>query len=138
MNKDEIFAVINKNPIFHLATVENGEPRVRALFLYRADENGIIFHTGTKKDLYRQLIANPAVELCFNDSQSNMQIRVRGSVEPVSDIDLKKEIVSNREFLQPWVESEGYDVLAVFRLRNAKATIWTMETNFDEKTFINL
>jgi uncharacterized pyridoxamine 5'-phosphate oxidase family protein len=140
MNKGEILGFLNANPIFHLATVEGSNPHVRGLLLYRADEHGIVFHTGKMKDLHKQLTVNPHVEMCFNNgnSQNIVQIRVSGSVELVEDIDLKKEIVQKREFLKPWVERDGYGSLAVCRIKNGKATIWTMMTNFAPKEYIEL
>ena len=69
MNKNEIFQFLNSNLVFHLATVEGGQPRVRGMWLYRADENGLIFHTGKDKDLHRQLTANPNVEMSFNNGK---------------------------------------------------------------------
>jgi pyridoxamine 5'-phosphate oxidase len=138
MNKSEILALINANPACHLATVEGNAPRVRGILLYRADENGLIFHTGSTKDLHKQLSKNPRVEFCFNDFQKGVQVRVSGSVEKVEDMVLKKEIVAKREFLKPWVEKSGYDMLAVYRIRKGRATIWTMETNFAPKTYVDL
>jgi uncharacterized pyridoxamine 5'-phosphate oxidase family protein len=140
MEPNELLALINRNPAFFLATVEDGEPRVRGMLLYRADESGIIFHTGVMKDLYRQLLTNPAVELCFNDWQGNIQVRVRGRAMPVDDPRLKEEIVNSpgREFLRPWVESMGMDILAVFRVEGCRAHAWNMETNFAAKEFIPL
>ncbi len=140
MERSELFALINRNPAFFLATVEDGEPRVRGMLLYRADERGIIFHTGTIKDLYRQLLANPAVELCFNDWQENVQVRVRGKAVLVNDLRLKEEIVNSpgREFLKPWVEKQGMDMLAVFRVEGCLAHTWSMATNFAAKEFIPL
>lgn len=41
MNEKEMYALMNANPAFHLATVEGDQPRVRGMFLYRADENGL-------------------------------------------------------------------------------------------------
>lgn len=35
------------------------------MFLYRADENGIIFHTASTKDVYAQIKRNPKAEMCF-------------------------------------------------------------------------
>lgn len=58
MNKNKIFNFLNANPVFHLATVDGNKPHVRGLLLYRADENGIIFHTGKMKDLHKQLTEN--------------------------------------------------------------------------------
>jgi pyridoxamine 5'-phosphate oxidase len=138
MNKSEILALINANPACHLATAEGKVPYVRGILLYRADENGLVFHTGNTKDLYKQLSKNPRVEFCFNDFQKGVQVRVSGSVEKVEDMALKQEIVAKREFLKPWVEKAGYDMMAVYRLSKGRATIWTMQTNFDPKTYIDL
>ncbi len=140
MDRNEIFAFINENQVCHLATSEDNVPHVRGILVYRADENGIIFHTGKFKDLYKQLIENPQVEFCFTnkDIQNLIQIRVSGRVELEEDLALKKEIVADRDFLKPWVEEKGYDGLAVFRLKNGKATIWTMATNFIPKIYIDL
>lgn len=140
MNKREIFDLLNRNPPFFLATTENGEPRVRGMLLYRAAADGIIFHTGVMKDVHRQMQNNPAVELCFNDWQQQVQVRVRGVARLVTDQALKEEIVQSpgREFLKPWVEKMGYDILAVYRVEECKAQVWTMATNFAPKEFVEL
>ncbi len=138
MNKNEIFKFLNDNPMFHLATAEDNKPHVRAMLLYSADGNGIVFTTGKTKDLNKQLSTNPQTELCFNNYQDNVQIRIAGSVELVEDLEFKKEIVAKREFLKPWVEKMGYEALSVYRLKNGIATIWTFETNFAPKTYIEL
>jgi pyridoxamine 5'-phosphate oxidase len=140
MTKNEILDFLNANPVFHLATVEGNKPHVRGLLLYRADESGILFHTGKTKDLHRQLTANPNVEMCFNNGkfQDLIQIRVSGTVEPVEDLELKKEIVQKREFLKPWIERDGYGLLVVYRMKKGMATVWSMETNFAPKKFIEL
>lgn len=140
MNKNEIFSFLNANPAFHLATVEGNKPHVRGILLYRADETGIVFHTGKMKDLHRQLTENPHVEMCFSNGKFEdlVQIRVSGIVELMENMELKKEIVQKREFLKPWVERDGYGLLAVYRMRKGAATIWTMKTNFAPKEFVEL
>lgn len=140
MNKNEILDFLNANPVFHLATVEGNKPHVRGLLLYRADESGIVFHTGTTKDLHRQLTANPNVEMSFNNGkiQDLIQIRVSGKVELVDDLELKKEIVRKRDFMKPWIERDGYGLLAVYRMKKGIATVWTMQNNFAPKEFVEL
>jgi len=140
MDKSELLVFLNANPVFHLATVEGSKPHVRGLLLYRAEENGILFHTGKMKDLHWQLTVNPNVEMSFNNGKFDdlIQIRISGVVELIEDLVLKKEIVQKREFLKPWVERDGYESLAVYRLKNGKAAIWTMKTNFAPKEFIEL
>jgi uncharacterized pyridoxamine 5'-phosphate oxidase family protein len=138
MNKTEMLAFLNANRDCYLATVEGNKPHVRAMGMYRADENGIIIQTSTVKDLYKQLSANPNVELCFNNPKGSMQIRVSGMVELDEDIELKKEILAQRQFLKPLVEKAGYEVMVVYRLKKAVATVWTFATNLAPKAYIQL
>jgi uncharacterized pyridoxamine 5'-phosphate oxidase family protein len=140
MNKSEIFEFLNANPVFHLATVQGDTPRVRGMLLYRADEGGIIFHTGKMRDLHKQLSENNQVEMSFNNggNEDLVQVRVGGRVELVEDIELEKEIVRNRDFLKPLVEQFGYDFLAVYRMKKGVATIWKMKTNLEPKIYIEL
>jgi len=140
MNKTEILSFLNYNPMFYLATVEGNKPHVRRMLMYRADNNGIIFHTGKSKDLHRQLAENPQVEMCFNNAKMEnlMQVRVSGAVELVEDIELKKEIVGKRDFLKAYVEKTGYEPLAIYRMKNGIATIWTFGTNLAPKEYVAL
>jgi pyridoxamine 5'-phosphate oxidase len=125
MDKKEILAFINKNPVVYMATVEENKPHVRAMGTYRADENGIIFSMQSYKDVYRQLLANPATELCYH--AGSIQIRVVGRLEPVNDLELKKEIVEKRAFYKPGVEKEGWDYVGAFILKEGKATVLDMK-----------
>jgi uncharacterized pyridoxamine 5'-phosphate oxidase family protein len=138
MNKTQILDFINTNPVCHLATVEGDQPRVRGMMMYKADEEGIIFHTGDFKDLYQQLIQNPKVEICFNSSDQRKQVRICGVAEFLDDLDLKKEIVSARPFMKPQIDKQGYDRLIVFRVKHLKAAIWSMATNYEATTYIEL
>jgi pyridoxamine 5'-phosphate oxidase len=138
MDRAEIFAFLNANHDCHLATVEGNKPHVRAIGIYRADEDGIIIQTTKVKDLYKQLSANPDVELCFNDAKGSLQIRVSGTLELDEDIELKKKILAKRHFLKPIVDKKGYEVLAIYRLKKGLAAVWTFRTNFEPKTYIRL
>ncbi len=138
MLKNDIYQLMNENPVFHLATVEGDQPRVRGMLLFRADEDGIIFHTASTKDVFAQIMANPKVELCFQGHGS--QIRVTGVLELVKDENLKNEIFSHpsRKFLQAWKEKGIDGLLQIFRLKNGTAVEWTMATNFEKKTLVEL
>ncbi len=140
MNKKEIFEFLSTNPVFHLATIDGDSPRVRGMLMYSADENGIVFHTGKMRDLHKQLTKNPKVEMSFNNGSNDdlIQIRVSGAVAPVEDLELKKEIVRKREFLMPMVEKMGYDFLAVYRLKEGTASVWSMKTNLAPKELVKL
>jgi uncharacterized pyridoxamine 5'-phosphate oxidase family protein len=134
MDKKEILAFIAENPMGYLGTVEGNAARVRGMETFRADEKGLIFYTGKVKDVFKQVAKNPEVEVCY--FAKGTQVRVRGKIEIVEDLALKKEIVEKRPFLKPEYE-KGYDGLAVFRLKG-KATTWSMQNMAAPKTFINL
>ncbi|MDO5558944.1 MAG: pyridoxamine 5'-phosphate oxidase family protein [Oscillospiraceae bacterium] len=138
MTKQEIFNSMNENPVFYLATQDGDQPRVRGMLLFRADENGIIFHTASTKDLYAQIMKNPKAELCF--SCKGKQIRATGVLEQNDDPQLREEIFSHptRKFLQAWKDNGIDKLMKVFIMKNATATTWTMETNFDPKVPIQL
>lgn len=136
MTSEEILEIIQSNPAFHLATVDGDQPHVRGMLLYKADKEGIIFHTGTIKDLYRQIVNNPKVELCFHDFKKGIQIRVKGTLTEIKDVAVKDEIVNHptRAFLRDWRNSgdlsDFYHDFAVFSLKNGEATTWEMAENF--------
>ncbi len=138
MNKQEIISFINSNLACSLATVEEGEPRVRGMLAYRADEEGIIFHTGSTKSLYSQLKADGKVEICFSNMEQGCQVRVKGIAEEIDDETLKEEIISQREFLKNWQEVGMPGHLAVFKVRECAATEWTFATNFETTTYVKL
>lgn len=138
MTKQELFQIMNENPVFHLATMDGDQPRVRGMLLFRADEEGIIFHTASTKDVYAQILANPKAEICFQGQ--GIQVRVTGILEQVQDEKLKEEIFAHptRKFLQAW-KDQGIDgLLQIFRLKNGTAVTWTMETNFEKQKPIQL
>ena len=138
MNRFDILQFLNSNPMCHLATVEGDQPRVRGMLMYRADDAGIIFHTGKPKDVFRQIEKNQKVEVCFYNAESGTQVRVAGRAEFLEDQALLHEIVEARPFLKPVVEQHGYDMLGVFRVADGVATVWTMETNLAGKEYIEL
>ncbi len=96
-----------------------------------------MFSTGKPKDLFRQLTANPLVELCFYSAKENKQIRISGKVELVEDLEVKKNVVEKFPFLKAVVEKAGYDVLAPFCLSKGRALVWTRELNLAPKEYID-
>lgn len=128
---------MNANPTCYLATVEGNKPRVRAMGMVKADENGIIIETGTFKDVYKQMAANPNVELCFFNAKDGVQIRVSGAVEPVDDRKLKDEIIVQRPFLKQRIAEGGYEAMGVFRLKGV-AYVWSFQTAAEPKKYVQL
>jgi pyridoxamine 5'-phosphate oxidase len=138
MNKDEILAFLRTNPLCFMATVDGNRPRVRAFDTYRADENGIIYYTHKQKDVYKQIAKNPEVEVCYHDANKSTTIRVSGRMETVEDLELKKEIMETLPFLKEVYEKDNYADMAVCRLKNGKAYVFSMKGTAAPKTLVDL
>jgi pyridoxamine 5'-phosphate oxidase len=138
MNRDEVLQFLNSHPVCHLATTEGNQPHVRGMMICKVDKEGILFQTADSKDLWNQIKSNPKVEICFNDFQTGLQVRVAGLAEDVEDQRLKEEIVGKRSFLKPWVEERGYQMIKLFRVRTGRVFVWTREKNFDPKDYIDI
>lgn len=138
MNAKEIYQFMNENPTFTIATVENDQPRVRNMLLYKADENGIIFHTGPMKDAYKQICANPKVEMCF--LANGTQIRVAGVLEDVTNDALLEEITAHpsRKFLQAFKDAGMNVPMTIYSMKGGSAVTWTFADNFKPKNYIQL
>ena len=138
MDQVEIMQFINRNPTFSMATCSDNVPYVRTMTVAFADNRGIVLATGREKDVCRQMQANPRIEMCFYNAQNGVQVRIAGTAAEVDDVQLKKDIVEKFDFLKPWVEAQGYDILAAFRVTNARATTWTMADMAKPKEYVTL
>jgi len=69
-----------------LATVDaGGLPNVRMVLLKGVDHNGFVFYTNLESAKGEELAGNPQAGLCFHWKSLRRQVRVRGTVMPVSD-----------------------------------------------------
>jgi len=125
MTREQVLEFVKGNPASFMATMDSGNPRVRAMHTALVEPVGLTFCTGVNKDVHRQLAANPSVELAYWDPKGGVQVRVRGEMQQLDDLDLKKRIVNEVfTFLKPVVEQFGYDVLSLFRLAKGTSIVW--------------
>jgi pyridoxamine 5'-phosphate oxidase len=69
-----------------LATVDpDGMPNARMVLLKGADARGFVFYTNKDSQKGRELDACPNAALVFHWKSLNKQVRVRGTVEPVTE-----------------------------------------------------
>jgi pyridoxamine 5'-phosphate oxidase len=127
MTRDEVLAFVKANPVSFMATVEGGQPRVRAMQTALIGPEGLTFCTGVQKDVHQQLVAAPFVELAYWDAKKDVQLRVRGQMERVADAAVTKRIVDEVfTFLKPIVAQYGYEIFTSFRLAKGTSIVWRM------------
>ncbi len=118
------------------ATIDNGNPRVRVLSMWFADETGFYLQTESYKDFYKQLKANPKVEMCFWKPEATGMMRVEGEIEFLHDKNLKEKILKDRPFLKTFGYTADSPKLILFRLAKGQAHFWTMQNKFKPKQMI--
>jgi pyridoxamine 5'-phosphate oxidase len=84
-----------------LATVDaNGMPDARMVLLKGADERGFVFYTNTDSAKGHELDANPKAALVFHWKSLSRQVRVRGTVERVSEVEADEYFASRAKLSQ--------------------------------------
>jgi pyridoxamine 5'-phosphate oxidase len=138
MELNEILKFVTDNPISFFATLDGDQPKVRALQLFSADKTGLYYSMDSNKDVYKQLKANPKVEVCFLDKKSKIgdMVRVTGEVEFVQDMDMKRKVIEARPFLKQMgitAESPGFLIMKVAK---CQAYHWSRASMMEPKKYI--
>jgi pyridoxamine 5'-phosphate oxidase len=80
---------------FALGTVDaKGQPSVRIVLLKNVDERGFVFYTNYESRKGQELLATHRAAICFHWQPLEVQVRVEGSVETVSDAEADEYFAS--------------------------------------------
>lgn len=129
----KIDELITKAEVFYLATVDGDKPKVRPLGFHLLYEDKIYFGVGTFKEVYKQMQANPKVEIAAWDGEHFL--RYYGT----ADLTENEAVVEKAFELMPKLaeiyKSNGWE-MGVFFLNDATAEIRNMfavEESYDFK-----
>ncbi|GHT57408.1 NimC/NimA family protein [Spirochaetia bacterium] len=75
----EIIKFLQDSKVFFLATADGDQPRVRPMGFVMEYEGKLTFSTNNKKDMYKQMKANPRVEISAC-SPEGKTLRLTGTV----------------------------------------------------------
>ena len=69
-----------------LATVDpSGMPNIRMVLLKGVEKGGFVFYTNLESAKGKELMSSPKAALCFHWKSLHRQVRLRGTVTPVSE-----------------------------------------------------
>ena len=109
-----------------LATVgADGAPSVRIVLLKGFDERGFVFFTNLDSRKGRELIATPRAALCFYWAALDTQIRIEGTVEPVSSAEADAYFASRARESQigAWASLQSETLASMDALRARVADV---------------
>ena len=115
----EVYDFLKKCGAYYLATVEGDQPRVRPFGTVDIYKDRLYIQTGLSKDVAKQMLANPKVELCAFDGQS--WLRVAATAVWDDDIAAQEHMLEGYPHLRA-MYTPGDGNSAVFWLKDATAT----------------
>ena len=89
---EELLKFLEKNPIFYLATDDNGQPRVRPFGFHMIFDDKFYMVTALPKKVCKQMEKNPKIEFC-SMARDTQYVRVSGEVVFDNDnMEAKKKV----------------------------------------------
>ena len=118
----EVQEFLKECGVYYLATIDKNTPRVRPFGTIDLFEDKLYIQTGKSKDVYKQIINNPIVEICaFNNGK---WIRITGKLVPDDRREAKKHMLDNYPELRGMYSEEDDNTIVLY-FESAKANIYS-------------
>ena len=123
---DKVACFLDKVGTYYLATMdEDGKhPRVRPFGTSLLFDGKLYIQTGKVKNVSKQLTANPYMELCAFDSESEKWLRITGELINDDTIEVKRAMLEKNPGLKAMYSAED-DNTQVLYFKDATATFYS-------------
>jgi uncharacterized pyridoxamine 5'-phosphate oxidase family protein len=120
------YEFLKANPVFHIATVDEGKGRVRPFGFFMKRNNFLYFCTNTTKDVYRQLVASPDIEISNMGSDGVSWLRIRGKIAFDGSREAKAQAFDEApNLLRIYPKGADDETFITFYFVDAKATLFS-------------
>lgn len=116
---NEVLEFLTQNPTFYIATIDGDQARVRPFGAVMEYEGKLYFGTNNTKPVFKQLTANPKVEISTT-SQKGEWIRLTGKAVVDSRKEVKVAMLEAMPSLKNMYKADD-DIFEVFYLADAVA-----------------
>ncbi|MEG0178887.1 MAG: pyridoxamine 5'-phosphate oxidase family protein [Oscillospiraceae bacterium] len=126
-----ILDFLKANPTFYFATVDGYRPRVRPFGFYMQYNDKLYFGMGKHKKCYKQLLANPNIEVC-TASEDGQWIRIRGVAQFDNSADALEQAFNTMPSLHDIYNAESGFTFGLVYIDHAEAELADMDGNFEK------
>lgn len=117
MNKIKDF--LTETGVFFMATADGNQPKIRPLGAFVEDEGKLIFGVGDFKDVYKQMLKNPLVEIAACKPDGHW-LRYTGKAVFETDYKYAEQMIKNNH-LEAIYNEQTNNKLMAFHLEDASA-----------------
>lgn len=120
LTMSKIHDFLNETGVFFLATEDGNQPRIRPLGAHLEMDGKILFGIGDFKDVYKQMLANPQVEIVACKANGHW-LRYTGTAVFETDPKYAETILDASPNLRNIYNEQTGHKMAVFHLEDATA-----------------
>ena len=124
---EQIIEFLKECKTFYLATTENDQPRVRPFGAIMEFEGMLYICTNNTKNVYKQMLANPLVEISAAASDGRY-IRLEGRVEPDHRTAARAAMLQACPSLNKMYQPED-GIFEVLKFTKGKAVLYSFGTD---------
>ncbi len=115
----EVYDFLKKCGTYYLATTEGNQPRVRPFGTYLIFEGKLYIQTGKSKNVSKQMMANPKIEICAFSGDT--WIRISATAVEDDRIEAKQAMLDAYPQLQAMYKADDSNTQVLY-LKDATAT----------------
>ncbi len=115
----EVYEFLKKCGTYYLATTEGNQPRVRPFGTYLIFEGKLYIQTGKSKNVSKQMMANPKIEICAFSGDT--WIRISATAVEDDRIEAKQAMLDAYPQLQAMYKADDPNTQVLY-LKDATAT----------------
>ena len=119
---EEVCAFLKKCGVYYLATMEGDQPRVRPFGVSEIIDGKLYFLTGKRKDVSKQMLANPKVEISATCGRE--WIRIEALAVEDDRVAVRQQILDAVPSLKGMYQADDGNC-QVFYLKDATATFYS-------------
>ena len=116
---EEVYSFLKACGTYYLATMDGDQPRVRPFGTIDLSKGQLTIQTGRRKDVAKQMLANPRVELCAFDGKR--WLRVTAKAVELAEVEAQEHMLNEYPNLRG-AYTPGDGNTTVFALTEATAT----------------
>ena len=116
---ESVYNFLKETGTYYLATIDGNQARVRPFGTIDLFEGKLYIQTGKSKDVYKQVLANPKVELCACAGMD--WLRVAATLVPDDRVEAKKHMLDNYPHLRGMYDENDEETIVLY-LEGATAT----------------